>query len=347
MKKCSSLVLLITLFSFALAQQRPAQQPKPAEQPRSWGKWYGVVFSDFSYIVQEPQTNTPAKGQAGKNSFSLTRVQLGYEYLFNRDFSARVVYDPTDSIGIQEANIMWMNVLPMHSLSFGMMHTTAEQTAEKVFSYRSLGPMLFNRVAYAPEYDAGLVWYGKFDPQGMMHYSLSVANGSGTFPDNDKIKKFALTFGLAPDKASIIELYVDYENRSLGRSVINTKLMYGITSKLFSLGVEGFYRMERKFAGTKDIVPAGGSLFSWFEMTRGLRGVVRVDGMDQDLNNSSATSTNPSYREIYVNAGIDYTPIPEVHFIPNVIYQKWLKKGSSPTIADEMIARLTAAVYFK
>lgn len=343
MKKCSSLVLLITLFSFALAQQRPAQQPKPAEQPRSWGKWHGVVFSDLMYVLQEPQPAPFAnKGTGGRNSFDLTRVQVGYEYFFNNEFSTRVLYDPRVGVGIQEASIMWMNVLPMHSLSFGMMHTTAEQTAEKVFSYRSLGPMLFNRVAYAPEYDAGLAWYGKFDPQGMMHYSLSVANGSGTFPDNDKIKKFALTFGLAPDKASIIELYVDYENRSLGRSVINTKLMYGITSKLFSLGVEGFYRMERKFAVTKDIVPAGGSLFSWFEFSRGIRAVVRADVVDYDLN-----SSNAGYREAFVNVGVDYTPIPEVHFIPNVIYQKWLKKGSSPTIADEMIARLTAAVYFK
>lgn len=343
MKKSSSFVLLITLFSFVFAQQRPAQQPKPAEQPRSWGKWSGVVFSDLMYVLQEPQPAPLAnKGTAGRNSFDLTRVQLGYEYFFNNEFSTRVLYDPRAGVGIQEANLTWTNVLPMHALSFGMMRTTAEQTAEKVFGYRSLGPMLFNRNAYAPEYDAGLAWYGKFDPQGMMQYSFSIANGSGTFPDNDKIKKFALTFGFAPDRASIIELYVDYENRSLGRSIINTKLMYGMTSKLFSLGVEGFYRMERKFAGTKDIVPAGGSLFSWYEFSKGMRAVVRADVVDNDLN-----SSNAGYREAFVNVGLDYTPIPEVHFIPNIVYIKQLKKGNSPTIADEMVARLTAAVYFK
>lgn len=360
MKKSSLVYILFIISTVVFAQQRPASKPiqtqKPVEQQKpSAGKWFGVLFSDLSYVIQEPQTLTPGKGTTGKNSFDVTRVQLGYEHTFNKDFSARVVFDPRGGVGLQEANIVWSNIFPMQSFTMGMIQTSAEETAEKVFGYRSLGAMIFNRKEYSPEYDFGAVFAGKFDPQGMVYYSLGVANGSGIMPDTNKIKKYSVNFGIAPDRASMVEVYADYENFLNGRSVINTKLMYGMFTRAFAFGVEGFYRMERKFAGTptspKDITPAGGSLFGWFEMTKGVRGVIRVDGLDQDLNNDgpatkTVTTADDIYREVYVNAGIDYTPIPEVHLIPNVIYEKRLEKGSSAVIADVIVARLTAAVYF-
>ncbi|MBI2428918.1 MAG: hypothetical protein HYV29_09010 [Ignavibacteriales bacterium] len=356
MKKSSMLFLVVFSVTVLFAQQRPATRPtqtvKPADQTQQpSGKWFGVVFSDVSYIVQEPKpAPNSSSGTSGRNSFDLTRVQIGYDHTFNKEFSARVVYDPHAAV-LHEGNIQWSNIFPMHTFVMGKMQTAAEQTAEKVFGYRSLGPMLFTRKGYAPEFDLGVSLSGKLDPQGMMYYSLGVANGTGSSVDSDKIKKFSFNFGLAPDRASALEVYADYENFSLGRSVINGKMIYGVYSRSFALGVEGFYRMQRKFAGTKDITPAGGSVFTWFELTRGLRSVVRIDGLDQDLNNDGPSASNlanpASYREVYVNVGLDYTPISEVHFIPNVVYSKQLEKGSSPVIADYIAARLTAAVYFK
>ena len=355
MKKSSMVFLVLLSATVLFAQQRTATRPqqtvKPADQTQQpSGKWFGVVFSDVLYTVQEPQLLAPASNTSGRNSFDLTRVQLGYEHTFNQDFSARIVYDPNAAL-LHEGNIHWTNIFPMHAFTIGKIQTSAEQTAEKVFGYRSLGAMLFNRNGYAPEFDMGFSLYGKLDPQGMMYYTLGVTNGSGTSADPDKIKKYSLNLGLAPDKSSVLEVYADYENFSLGRSVMNAKLIYGIFSRSFALGVEGFYRMKRKFAGTTDSTNAGGSVFTWFELTKGLRSVVRIDGLDQDLNNDGPSASNPakpiSYREVYVNVGLDYTPIPEVHFIPNVIYIKQLEKGSSPIIADYIAARLTAAVYFK
>ena len=110
----------------------------------------------------------------------------------------------------------------------------------------------------------------------------------------------------------------------------------------YAFGIDAFYRMNRKFAGTKDITPFGASLFSWFEIMKATRAVLRVDFVDDDLSLSTA-----GYREIYVNAGLDYWPIPEVHVIPNFGYVKNLKKGTSTEIADNMMARLTTAIYFK
>ncbi len=93
--------------------------------------------------------------------------------------------------------------------------------------------------------------------------------------------------------------------------------------------------------------PVGVSLYSWFEMVKSLRAVVRVDVIDDDFANTSATIADPSYREIYLNAGIDYMPVADVHLIPNLIYIKELKKGSSSEIVDRMEVRLTTAVTIK
>lgn len=348
MKKSSLLFFFFFFASIVFAQQRPSSRPlqvtKPAEQSAlPAGKVIGSVFSDFFYIVNEPQSANPTKGTNGRNEFDIRRAQFGYEHHFNRNFSGKVLYDASLAI-LQEANLEWRNIFPLHALTIGMMGTQAEHTAEHLWGYRSLGSLVLNKNGFTQEYDMGISLLGKFNPQGSGYYTVGAFNGAGASGGTEnKIKKYALTVGFLPDRMNTIEVYADYENYSLGRSAITGKILYGITGQNFAFGFEGFYRMNRKFdlLTGNDITPAGASLFTWFEMDKGIRGVLRVDGVEDNLK-----VTNAGYREIYVNAGIDYTPIPEVHIIPNAVYVKYLKKGSSPEIVDGIVARLTAAVYF-
>ncbi|MFA6469244.1 MAG: hypothetical protein WCW35_10110 [Bacteroidota bacterium] len=351
MTKSSLIFLLIVGSVFTIAQQKPAgktQQPKPAVKTVevNSGNIFGEVFSDFNYIVQEPKPfpNTNST-QSGSNSFDLRRAHFGYEQTFSRDFSVRFVYDPAVT-AMQEAYLNWENVFSLHSLVIGMMHTPGEKTTEKYFGYRSLGQLVLDRNGYSQEFDRGISLNGKFDPQGSIYYSLTIGNGSGTAVETDKLKKYYFTFGMVPGKGSVAELYLDYENFSAGRSAITAKVLFAMMSPTSSFGAEGFYRLNRKFAGTKDINPAGGSLFAWFELMQSMRGVFRVDVLDYDLNNSGSVITNPSYRELYLNVGLDYSPLAAVHIIPNVAYVKELKKDKGPDIADYILARLTTAVYF-
>ncbi|MFA6457167.1 MAG: hypothetical protein WCW40_10135 [Bacteroidota bacterium] len=352
MKKSSLIVLLIITISIAGAQQKPAGKTlpaKPAEQSLdvNSGNVFGVIFSDFNYIVQEPQAAPNFnKTTSGRNSFDLRRAQLGYEQAFNKDFSMRILYDPALA-AMQEAYLNWDNIFSQHTLVIGMMHTSAEKTAEKYFGYRSLGALALDYYGFSQEFDRGISLNGKFDPQGSIYYTLAIGNGSGIGAETNKLKKYYFTFGMVPAKGSVAELYADFENFSLGRSAITAKILFAMTSLTSSFGAEGFYRLNRKFAGTKDVNPAGGSLFAWFELMKSIRGVLRADVVDGDLNNSGNDITNPSYRQVYVNVGLDYSPIAAVHVIPNIAYVKELKKDKGPDIADYIFARLTTAVYFK
>jgi hypothetical protein len=355
MKRTLVLVILVMFFITLHAQQKVATKQKTSQQKSSQAVSsegvFGVVFSDYSYVLQEPQPSNKTKGMAGANAFELRRAQIGYEHSFNKEFMGKITYDASLN-ALQEGYLSW-NYNPWHTVTFGMSKSTAEATEEKVFGYRSLAPMMLTKNGFEIEYDKGITLNGKFDAEGSVYYDAAIANGSSPGPGEDKLKAYSGNLGFMFDKHSVLELYVDFENLGNGRNTMTAKLFYGFSMTDFSIGAEGFYRMQKNFAVTnekKDVAPAGVSLFGWFEMVPTVRGVLRVDFLEQDLNNGGPTSAHPaylpSYRELYVNAGLDYSPIEQVHIIPNIVYVKNLKKNNSSEIVDTVMAQLTAAVYF-
>ncbi len=329
------------------AQQKPivkTQPVKPTEQPVEVpsGKFVGMLFNDASYIVQEPLSSNPIQTESGKNAFLFRRATIGYEHTFNKNVDAKIEYDANGN-AFQQGFIDIRNIVSMLDVKIGLMQTLSSEVTEKIWDYRSLEASVLDRKGYTNEFDMGMTFTGKMNVQGSMYARLAVYNGNGLLPENNKLKKLAFVAGDWFDKSSVMEVYADYENLPNGKSTINGKLFYGMSSSKMAFGVEGFYRLERKMGATGgDRNPVGGSLYSWFEMAKALRAVARVDVIDNDL-----AITTSGYREIYLNVGIDYMPVADVHLIPNLIYGKQLKKGTSSEIADRIEARLTAAVYLR
>ncbi|MDP1677403.1 MAG: hypothetical protein Q8L88_11115 [Bacteroidota bacterium] len=346
MKKYSVLILLFVFTFNVFSQQKPivkTQPVKPVEQPVvPSSKFVGMIFNDLSYVLQEPQTLNPSKGTSGANAFLFRRATIGYEYSYNKNVTGRIVYDASSNF-MKQAFVDVRNITSLVDLKVGMMQTLSSEVTEKIWDYRSLEATVLDRKGFTDEFDMGLTITGRTNAQGTSYARLAVYNGNGLLAENDKVKKLALAVGNWFDKYSVLEAYVDYENLPGGKSTIDAKVFYGMMSSKMTLGAEAFYRLERKMAaGGKDANPVGASLYSWFEMDKGLRAVARVDVVDNDFNVSNA-----GYREIYLNVGIDYLPVPEVHLIPNLVYTKNLKKGTGTEIVDDMEVRLTTAVYFK
>ena len=345
MKKSSLVLLLITLTIFAAAQQKIVPKPVVVKNPEKIsdapaGKFIGTLFSDYTYIIQEPQAANTALGTIGRNAFVLRRASLGYEHSFSKQISAKVEYD-ANANALLQGYVDVANIVPLVDLKVGAMQTIVSETIEKLWEYRSLGGNILDRKGYAHEFDRGVMITGKMNAHGTTYGRLAIYNGNGTAAENDKMKKLAVGFGNWFDKNSVIETYADFENLPGGKSTITGKLFYGMTSQTMGLGVEGFYRLERKMnpLNGKDLNPVGLSAYTWFELTKQLRGILRFDGVENDL-----AESNLGYRELYVNSGLDYLPVQGVHLMPNVIYGKNLKKGSSPEIVDWFEARLTTAV---
>ncbi len=348
MKKSSLILLLLSFTTLIFAQQRPitkTQTVKPAERAAesSAGKITLSLFNDFTYMLQEPQPSNTTKGISGANAFVFRRASVGYEYSFNKNVIARVDYD-AGSNSLLQAYVDMKNIISMVDLKIGAMQTLSSETVEKIWEYRSLEGNVLDRKGYTHEFDKGLSIGGRSNVQGSIYGNLAFYNGNGVAAENDKLKKIAFSAGSWLDKSSVIEVYADYENRNGGKSTINTKVFYGMSSATMGLGVEGFYRLERKMNTTTGSArnPLGASLYTWMEMMKSFRGLLRVDAVDNDF-----ADTKIGHQELYVNVGFDYLPVPEVHLIPNLIYVKNLKKGVTPEIVDRMEVRLTTAVTLK
>ncbi len=347
MKKSSILVLLLSFTILVIAQQKPivkTQPVKKAEQPvdSPSGKFVGKLFNDASYTMQEPLLSNPVQTESGKNSFLFRRVTIGYEYSYNKNVTAMIAYDASRNF-INQGFVDVKNIMPLMDLKIGLMQTLSSEITEKIWDYRSLEASVLDRKGYTNEFDMGMTFTGSINAQGTSYARLAIYNGNGVLPENNKLKKIAFAVGNWFDKSSVMEIYADFENLPNGKSTINAKLFYGMTSSKMAFGVEGFYRLERKMnlSTGGDLNPVGVSLYSWFEMAKALRAVARVDVIDNDF-----AITTSGYREIYLNAGIDYMPVADVHLIPNLIYGKNLKKGTGTEIADGIIVRLTTAVNF-
>jgi hypothetical protein len=338
MKKISLVTLLFLISITLLAQQKVAEK-KIIIKKDSTNVISGSLFGDYSYVVQEPKIGNAANTTSGNNTFGVSRAQVSIAHKFNTDVSAKISYDVSTNT-LQEGFVNWDYVSSMHTFSLGMMHSIAEASEEKIWNYRSLAPAILSRLGYVQEFDAGASLSGKFDGAGSAYYNASVENGNGTLTDNDKLKKISGLFGIVPAKSNAIEIYADYENLGNALSVINGKVMYGFAVPQGAFGIEGFYRLEQ-IPNSDDSTRAGVSIFSWFEMVKNLRGVLRIDGSDDSFGVSDV-----GYQMVYVNAGLDFTPAVGVHFIPNVVYEKKLNKDKSPEIADKITARLTASVSF-
>jgi hypothetical protein len=292
MKKSSILFLLFSFIIIVSAQQKPTTKIQPVKSAEQLfvpsGKIVGALFNDLSYILQEPQPLNLAKGSSGRNAFLNRRATVGYEYFFSKEVTGKIVYDASSN-QLQQGFVDVRNVVSSVDLKIGLMQTLSSEVTEKIWDYRSLEATVLDRKKFTDEFDMGLTITGRTDAQGSMYARLAVYNGNGLLPENDKVKKIAFAAGTWFDKSSVMELYADYENLPFGQSTIDMKVFYGMTSSTFAFGAEGFYRMERKMSlSGQDKTPVGGSLFTWFEMMRSLRGVVRVDVLDDDLANSNA-----------------------------------------------------------
>lgn len=347
MKKIFLLYLVLFFTLLMAAQQKQVvkiQQAKPLEQVQesASGKFTGMIFNDYFYIVKEPNPNDVTTGISGRNAFVMRRAFIGYDYSFTRDVSATVVYDASTNL-LTQGFAEIKNLVPLMDMKVGLSQTLSSDIVEKIWEYRSLDATILDKKGLTNEFDMGLTLTGRTNAQGTSYASVAMYNGTGSAVENNKVKKYAMAAGNWFNKSTVLELYADYENVGGGKSTVTGKLFFGMSTLKYAFGAEAFYRMNRKFAGTTDVTPVGGSVFGWFEMMKSLRAVIRVDAADEDM---SVTTTG--YRDVYLNAGLDYMPVPEVHLIPNIEYGTLIKKGGAvAVIADDITVRLTTSVNFK
>ncbi len=248
---------------------------------------------------------------------------------------------------IKQLNIRWKNIWKGTDLVVGQQATPAFSLIEEpVWGYRFIERPIAD-IRRTPSYDLGAGLQGKFDPEtGNYGYNLLIANGTSAKPENDKYKWFyGDVFAKFLDQKLILTLYADYQRMNWtsqfhhSRNMIKAFAAYTVPK--ITVGVEAFRNYGKNDVvgirglanDTLDAHATGISVF--------VRGIIvkdklgffaRLDRYDPNENYDNIkystykglTSTyEPNNKEEFITAGLDFTPIKNVHFSPNIWFNKY------------------------
>ena len=246
-----------------------------------------------------------------------------------------------------------------------------DQTSEEVWAYRSIEKTVSD-IRGTPVYDMGAELQGWFDARGNFGYDVMVGNGQAARPENDTHKwLYADLYAKFFNKRLIIDLYQDYERLNWGvytkgpngawyhdRNM--TKLFVAWTSEKITVGFEGF---RNTLMGDVKVTGKDGNTYyrttNAMAMSLFVRGRIlsdhngkallgffaRYDNYDPsgDLSNmikdpniksytATTTTYDPTTKEQFIVLGFDYTPLKNIHFMPNL----WVNTYTS-TIAHNVV----------
>ncbi len=239
-----------------------------------------------------------------------------------------------------------------------------EQTPEEVWAYRSVERTISD-IYGTPCYDFGASLQGWFDKKGNFGYNVMVGNGTMAKPETDMYKwMYGNVYAKFLDKRLVVNLYQDYERLNWGVSVKGpngtwyhdrnmTKLFAAYTTKKITVGFEGFHTT---IMGDIQVTGKDGNFYyrttEAMAMAFFVRGRIlsdhagnaklgffaRFDNFDPtgDLSNivnaantrsylATTAPYDPTTKQQFSVMGLDYTPIKNVHFMPNI----WLNTYTS------------------
>jgi hypothetical protein len=282
-------------------------------------------------------------------------------------------------------NLRWKNIFNGTDLVVGQMATPASSLLiNKIWNYRPIERTVAS-IRRTQAYDLGVALQGTFDPATKNYgYNIMIGNGTGARPENDAFKWFyADVYAKFMDQKLIFDLYGDYEG--FGNSTQNSTLIVPNQSRSM---VKGFvaYSVPKITVGIEafENVIKGGALTTTMDAAKiqkyvdvnslaismYVRGPIvkdklgffaRYDNYNPNNNyNTSLTYTSPlvlqydsNIKEQFITTGLDFTPNKNIHFMPNIWYNKYTAQQNTGIFTAgaarsdyDLVCRLTAFFSF-
>ena len=344
-----------------------------------WGYMFGDYYVKTQADSLNRGSNSQYSGiPKNRNAFQIRRLYLGYNYNITKKFAAEVLLEAAPGEGLTDtklafyvklANLRIKDLWKGTDLILGQVSTPGfSMSSEPIWGYRSIEKTLID-IRGTPSYDLGASLQGKFDPKtGNFGYDLMAANGTGAKPESDNFKwLYGDIWGRFFNKKLYVDFYADYSglNHVAGmehsRSMIKGFVAY--TGSNFTLGVEAYSNHLKNdnqateiSSGNVDILSVNATGLSIF--TRGtlvkekLNFFARTDffnpsnQIDNSKYNKYVGNTSgyndPSTKENFITAGLDYTPVKNVHLMPNIWINHYTNQGFATKYdVSDVVARFT------
>jgi hypothetical protein len=264
---------------------------------------------------------------------------------------------------VKLANIRWKNIFKGSDVVFGQQATPtyakngSGMAAEEVWGYRAIERSITD-IRRNSSYDFGLTLMGKFGKKGNFGYVLMAANGTGAKAETDMNKMFyGDVWAKFLNKKLIVDISQDYAKINWGVGLPTdqkrwdhdrymTKLFAAYVHPKFTVGLEVFMTTL-----TGDVVDSGLDGKAYFRTTKAtgvsiftkgriykdkLGFFARFDNYDPsgNLNNivsdantkkyvALTSAYEPTTKEMFSTFGIDFTPVKNVHIMPNVWFNTY------------------------
>jgi len=315
------------------------------------------------------------------SSFEFRRIYLGYDYDIRRQFTAQVLlaYESPYPSGatadvdagsnrvlyLKAANIRWKGIFKHSDLIIGQQATPSTTLVSTVlWGYRSIERTISDMRSIAKTYDFGASLQGN-DSKGNIGYHVLVSDGNGTKLPTTPFRKFSGDiFARFLHQRFVIDAYADYQRLQLlpfEEHNVTYKGLVAWQSKTITIGIEYFVQMQynqlttiatktKTATDTGNIVPSGFSIFVHGPIYKDkLVFFVRYDTYDPDDNYNSTifakTVGSSSVTQVFITAGLDWSPNKNIHIIPNIWYDAFHDNKPGATGTDlndyDLVPRLT------
>ncbi len=318
MKKSALTLLVILSITFLAMSQDTKEEFKPN------GKPIIRVFSNFH--------NTFSDGSSS-SAFEVTRVYLGYEHYFSKDFSGTVIYDVANpGVGKLQMTAFVKNAYLNYehnnlSVDFGIIATTQFKVQEGFWGYRYLEKSFQDEYNFAASADLGASVTYQFNS--MLSADLAVNNGEGYKTlQSDNIYKTAFGLTLNPVKPLTLRGMVDFmDNQNTYAGFVGLK-----TGKL-SLAAEYNYQKNHGMVEGKDLF--GPSFYSTLQLSKKAKLFARVDNLQSNTTSGNTANWNVAKDGQLFMAGFEYSPVSGIKLSPN--YRGWNPAQSTQAFASTLM----------
>ena len=261
---------------------------------------------------------------------------------------------------IKFANLRWKDFLfKGNDFVFGLQPTPAfPYMTENLFAYSRPVERTITDIRRTPSFDFGAGLQGRFTNKSksvVYGYNVLVANGSSAKVQNLSTSLYKWFYGDAfvglLDHKLIFDLYADYQRQNWVSGVHEhsarqmTKGAIIWVDKKFTIGAEGYINgLKQAEVGTtvsgKDTLDGRATGLSLYAHTNiistKLRAFVRYDFYNPNTKYDNITyskyatlyglrtSYEPNNKERFLSVGFDYSPVSNVHVMPNIWYIKYI-----------------------
>ncbi|MEZ4696277.1 MAG: hypothetical protein R2832_07680 [Rhodothermales bacterium] len=279
-------------------------------------KFSGLVYTDYSYVIESPDTE-----EVGENGFGYRRLYFTTDAALSERFAARFRLEASDRSTTSQGNpapyvkdlyVRWKNFAGEgHTLDFGVSSPPSFNVSEKFWGYRSLEKTILDLNGIVSSRDMGIAARGPLSGE-KVRYGVMVANNSGVKAESDKNKRVYAQIELYPNDTFAATIGSDYATYSDDRDgVLNANVFAGVSHEHITAGVEGFISNTTYETAQPDMKGSGVSMFLRGDISERTELVGRFD----------FTKMNGSQSNYFI-VGVGVTPDSHVHVIPNVYLTK-------------------------